>query len=149
MSSKPVTDLPAADPLSGDELIHVVQHGSSRKTTAASIGGGAYHYGSFAVAAIGAGEILMDHVVATPHVLAANFAGCVASVGTPPDGNWIADIQKNGVSIGSLTIHPDGTVTWPAVAAVAVAAGDVIALIAPAIADGSIARLRFTFKGSL
>lgn len=150
MASKKVPDLPPADPLTGAELVHVVQDGSSRHASAAALGQGAYHYGAFAVAAIGASEILMDHCVATPHTLTGDLAGCVASAGVAPAANWVADLQHNGVSIGSLTIHTDGTTLWlTSGGAVAVAAGDVVSLVAPADVDGSIGRVRFTLKGAI
>lgn len=150
MASKKVPDLPPANPLTGAELVHVVQDGSSRHASAAALGGGAYHYGAFAVASIGASEILMDHIVATAHTLTGDLAGCVASAGVHPAANWVCDLQHNGVSIGSLTIHPDGTTLWlTSGGAVAVAAGDVVSVVAPAGVDGSIGRVRFTLKGAI
>jgi hypothetical protein len=153
MASKQIENLPVANPLDGGELVHVVQDGSSRQTTVAAIASGgtaAYHYGSFAVSAIGASEILMDHIVATAHTLQDDFAGCVASVGSAPVADWVANVQLNGASIGSLTVHADGTHTFLTTGgAVAVPAGSVVSVIAPAGADASIARLRFTFKGAI
>jgi hypothetical protein len=150
MSSKQIPQLPPAGPLDGTELVHVVQAGSSRWATAAALFGGAYHYGSFAVAAIGSSEILMDHIVATAHTLSDDFAGCVAGAGVAPAADWVASIQLNGVAIGTLTIHADGTHAFVTTGgSVAVAAGDVVTLIAPAGIDAALARLRFTFKGAI
>jgi hypothetical protein len=102
------------------------------------------------VSSIQPSEILMDHVVAVAHTLPANFAGSVASVGTNPAALWTADVQKNGVSIGSLAISAAGGIAFTTTGgvAVAVAIGDVITIVAPGGADASIARLRFTFKGN-
>lgn len=158
MSSKPVELLPDANPLDGTELVHVVQSGSSRKVAVNQLGGveaGAattyYHYGSFAVTSIGASEVLMDHIAASDHTLGDNFPDNVASCGTLPAADWVADVQLNGASIGSLTIASvDGTATWVSTGgATAVVAGDVVSVIGPASADAAIARLRFTFKGSI
>lgn len=109
-----------------------------------------YKYGSFAVSGITASEVLMDHIVAEAHTLADDFAGCVASVGTNPAATWVADIRKNGASVGSLSISTTGVVTFNTTGTtVALAVGDILTLIAPASVDASIARLRFTFKGSI
>lgn len=153
MASKQIQQLPPADPLTGTELVHVVQNGSSRQASAQALASGgtaAYHYGSFAVSAIASSEILMDHIVASAHTLQAGFAGCVASCGTPPAADWVASILNNGAAIGSLTIHADGSHTFATSGgAVAVAIGDLITVQAPATVDGAIARVRFTLKGTM
>lgn len=165
MASKEIADLTHAEDWTGVE-IHIVRgvvrdgagavtnHGNSRRVTlaefAAQLGslGAGYNYGSFAAAAIGASEILMDHIVVVAHTLADDFAGSRASVGLNPAAAWSADVQKNGVSIGSLAISIAGVVTFNTTAgAVAMAAGDVLTVVAPAGADAAIGRLRFTFKG--
>jgi hypothetical protein len=152
--SKPVELLPDADPLTGAEWVHVVQDGSSRKVPSSSLGGGggAYHYGSFAVDSIGSSEILMDHIVATAHTLSVDFAGCVASVGTPPAAPWTATIFHTpaagaAAEIGTFTIDGAGLVAWSVTAEIPIAAGDVVSVIAPVDVDASIARLRFTLRG--
>lgn len=107
-----------------------------------------YNYGSFAVSGITANEVLMDHIVTTAHTLPDDFAGAQASVGTNPASTWTATIAKNGDAIGSLAISAGGIATFSTIgAAVSVAVGDVISLMAPATVDAAIARLRFTLKG--
>lgn len=110
-----------------------------------------YRYGGFAVGGISAGEVLMDHVVTLAHSLPANFAGSQASVGTNPAATWTGNVYKNGVLIGTLSISTGGVVTWATTGGTAVALipGDVVTLVAPAVSDGSIARLRYTFEGSV
>jgi hypothetical protein len=110
-----------------------------------------YPYGSFAIAAINANEILLDHIVAAAHTLAADFANARVSVGTPPAATWTANVQKNGGNVGTIVIDNTGGVTLATTghAAVVVAAGDVISVVAPASADPNIARLRFTFRGTM
>lgn len=110
-----------------------------------------YHYGSFAPDEIAAGEILMDHDVAKGHRLALDFEGAVASVGTNPAADWIADIQVNDVSVGSLTIETDGTATFAMIGSdpIDVEIRDVVTVIGPAVADTAIERLRFTFQGRI
>lgn len=110
-----------------------------------------YHYGSFAVASILASEILMDHQVASSHTISANFAGCVFAVGTPPAADFVLDVQYDGVSIGTVTIHHDGTWTGATSGGTAknIVANHYVTAVAPIGADASIARLRFTFRGTI
>lgn len=108
-----------------------------------------YNYGSFAVGAITATEVLMDHIVTEAHTLADDFVGCQASVGSNPAALWTASVEKNGVAVGTLAISAAGAVTWNTTGTtVAMAVGDVLTLKAPAGVDAAIARLRFTFRGT-
>lgn len=103
-----------------------------------------------AASAILSSEPLLDHAVVRACSLAANFAGSIVSVGTPPAATWAADVQRNGTSIGTISIATSGVVTLTTVGgtAKALAIGDVVSVIAPAAVDASIARLRGTLKGS-
>lgn len=110
-----------------------------------------YNYGSFAATNITSSEVLMDHIVTQTHTLAANFAGCVASVGVVPTAAWSATIQKNGAAVGALNVSTAGVCTFTTIggATVAMAAGDVLTLLAPVGTDATIGRLRFSFKGTI
>lgn len=110
-----------------------------------------YRYGGFAASNITASEVLVDHIVTQAHTLAANFAVSRASVGTNPTATWVGNIYKNGVLIGTLTVSTGGVVTLATVGGLSVSlvAGDVVTLIAPASTDATIARLRYTFEGTI
>lgn len=110
-----------------------------------------YRYGGFAVGTITASEVLMDHVVTVAHTLPAAFANSKASVGSNPASSWVGDVQRNGASIGSITISTGGVATLATVGGTskAIAVGDVLTVIAPASVDATIARLRFTFEGTI
>lgn len=110
-----------------------------------------YSFGAFAPASIQASEILMDHIVAVDCTLAANFANLQASVGTPPAATWTADVQKNGASIGSIAIANTGVVTKSTVGGTAkpLVTGDVVTVVGDAVVQAAMARLRFTFRGTI
>jgi hypothetical protein len=110
-----------------------------------------YNYGGFAVQNILASEIVMDHIATVAHTLQANLVGCRVSVGTNPAATFALDVQKNGASIGTISIANTGVVTLTTVGgtAKAIVAGDVVTIIAPAGVDASIARLRFTLRGTI
>lgn len=111
-------------------------------------GGMSYRYGGFAADNILDGEILLDHVVTRAHILPDNFAGCKASIGDFPASMWTGVIQKNGATIGTLSITAAGLITWNTIGlSVTLAIGDVITLIAPGEAVPGLTRLRYTFEG--
>lgn len=103
-----------------------------------------------AVASILANEILTDHAVVRACAIAANFAGSVCSVGTNPAASFVLTVTKNGAAAGTITISTAGVVTFASTggAPIALAVGDVVTVTGPAVADASIARLRYTLKGN-
>lgn len=150
MASEPLELLPPAGPIQPGDMLYVVQNGSSRRTTVTELGvggAGGYSYGSFAVSDIGASEILIDHIVRKAHTIADNFASFKVDAGVAPAADWVAEIQHNNAPIGTVTIDTLGAVTFSATAAIPVAVGAVMTLIAPAVADATIGRLRATFGG--
>lgn len=146
-------------PLDGGELLAGFQDGRQIAIPVATILRGIdpapdtitgyYRFGGFAVGDVASKEILLDHVAAAPHVLAADFAGCVASVGTPPATFWSAELAVNGQAIGALTIGSDGTSRFVNSfdRRYSIAVGDIVTVIAPEVVDPTIARLRFTLSG--
>lgn len=113
-------------------------------------GASAYRYGGFAAGAILASEVLMDHVATDAHVLSDDFVGSAFSVGTAPAAAWVGSVRINGVEVGTLSVATTGVITAATAGAAAnVAVGDVVSLIGPAVADETIARLRWTFKGAI
>lgn len=109
----------------------------------------AYRFGTFAVQGIQAGEILMDHDVATVCTIGAAFAGCVASCTIPPLVQWVATISRNDSVVGTLTISTDGIATFSASAPIYLAKGDTMSLTAPDEPDEEIGRVRVTFVAEL
>ena len=155
-----IADYPAPSrTLDGGELLPLFQDGRQVAISVYHLLNGAlpspalaighYRYGGFAVGDILAGEVLLDHIVAAGHSLASDFAGCVASVGTPPASFWAAALTVNGQAAGALTVGTDGTSRFvnPWDRPVSVAVGDVVTITAPDAPDPTIARLRFTLSG--
>lgn len=70
-------------------------------------------------------------------------------VGTnPTDGTADIDVQKNGSSVGTLSITTAGAASWSLSADIELAAGDRIAIVAPSPADSTLAELIVAFKGT-
>lgn len=111
---------------------------------------GAYNFGGFAASGILASEILVDHLITRATSLAANLAGTRVSVGTNPTASWVGIVAKNGSQVGTVTISTLGvaTLATTAGAVVSLVAGDLVTFTAPAVADATIARLRYTFLGT-
>lgn len=106
-----------------------------------------YRFGSFFTTEPGADEVLMMHVATDAFNLPDELVGTVLSIGTNPTGDVDFDLQLNGASVGTVTVDNAGAVTLlTAGGAVAVDAGDLLTLIAPADSLG-IADVAFTFRG--
>jgi hypothetical protein len=109
-----------------------------------------YAAGGFALTNILSNEVLLDHPVIRAFTIAANFAGSYASVGTNPAATFILTVLKNGSSIGTITISTSGVATFATVSGLAYSfvPGDLLTVQAPSTVDASVARVRFTLKGT-
>lgn len=86
--------------------------------------------------------------VARAITIPANFAGSYFTATANATASTVFDIQKNGSSIGSVTIGAGGTTpTFATTSGVAqsLAAGDVFAVVAPATPDATLANPAITF----
>lgn len=82
---------------------------------------------------------------------AANFAGSYFTATANATGSTVFDVQKNGVSVGTVTIGAGSTTATFASsggAAQAFAAGDVLTILGPATADATLADPAFTLAGT-
>lgn len=81
----------------------------------------------------------------------ANFAGSYFKASANATATTVFDVQKNGSSIGSVSIAAGGTTatfTTSGGAAQSFAAGDLLAVIAPGTADATLADPGFCFVGT-
>jgi hypothetical protein len=82
---------------------------------------------------------------------AADFAGSYFTATANATASTVFDVQKNGSSIGSVTIGAGGTTatfTTSGGTSKAFVAGDVLALYGPATADATLADASFSFAGT-
>lgn len=96
-----------------------------------------------------ASEVLLLHVFAEAVTLADDFGGAQARIGTNPTASFVLDVQKNGSSVGSITVATDGSVTFATTGgAVSFAIDDLISVVGPGTIDATIANCAFTFLGT-
>lgn len=81
--------------------------------------------------------------IAVPINIAALFAGSQSSVGTNPTAAAAFNVLVNGSSVGTATVSTAGAVTWTG-SALAVTAGQVLEMQAPATQDSTLADVAFT-----
>lgn len=119
------------------------------KIKAFVLASGRYPIGWFFTTAPTASEVLLLHVFTKDVTFAANFAGSFGSCGTNPAAQFDIDVQKNGASVGTVSISAAGAVTFTSSggAAVDFVAGDVMRLVAPAGVD-TAASVAATFEGT-
>jgi len=114
-----------------------------------AIGAGTYRIGFFFTTALSSSEVVLLHTVDTAMTLADDFAGSVGDVGTNPAATFTMDVQKNGVSIGSIAISTGGVFTFATTGgAAAFDVGDQLKVVGPAVV-GTAANVSVTFKGQL
>lgn len=112
-----------------------------------------YRIGFFFTTPPTSSEVLALHVATDAFTFPANFASpdSKGAVGTNPAGSFVLDVQKNGVSIGTITISTGGAFTFATASGTSksIAAGDVIKVVAPGSADASIANVAITLRGTV
>jgi hypothetical protein len=97
-----------------------------------------------------ASEVMLLYTACESILLADDFAGSAGNVGTNPTASFALNVQKNGASVGTITISTGGGFTFvTSGTTVSLAAGDQIKIVAPATPDATIANVSITLKGSL
>jgi hypothetical protein len=94
-------------------------------------------------------EATLLHLVALrASTLPAGLTGTQGYTGTAPTAQADLEIQKNGVSIGTVTFAASGnTATFTFASEVSFTAGHRLAVMAPGSQDASLADLSITFLG--
>lgn len=103
----------------------------------------------FFTTAPSASEVLVLFVSEQVFTFPANFVGSQAKGVTNPAATFALDVQKNGASVGTVSISTGGVVTMTTSggSAVIISVGDLMKFVAPIAPDASIANWAFTFKG--
>jgi hypothetical protein len=99
----------------------------------------------------GASAIVLRVPIARAVTLPANFSGSYFSASANATGSTVFDVQKNGSSIGTVTIGAGGTTATFATsggASASFAAGDVLSVIAPATPDTTLSNPGFVLAGA-
>ena len=95
-------------------------------------------------------QVIGEFYFARDAIIADNFAGSYARIGTNPTATWVLDIAKNGVDVGDLSIGTTGTTTFTTDATtISMAAGDRLTITAPASVDATAADLTLTIAAEL
>ena len=125
---------------------------ASPATARVNLGVSDYRVGFFFTTAPSGSEVLALHVATSAFTFPANFASPTSkgAVGTNPAASFAMDVQKNGSTIGTITISTGGVFTFATASGTAksVAVGDVIKIVAPATPDASIANAAITLVGT-
>lgn len=95
-------------------------------------------------------EVLLLYTASENITFADDFGGSVGDVGVNPTSSFVLDVQKNGASVGSVTIATGGGFTFSTTGgAVSLVAGDQLKIVAPASADATVANVSITLMGAI
>lgn len=93
--------------------------------------------------------VLIRHPVTEAVTFPASMTGSYGVAGTAATAQTDFDLQKNGVSFGTLRFAAAGTsATFIAASSTSFAAGDILTVVAPASQDATLAGLGFSLKGT-
>lgn len=95
-------------------------------------------------------ETLLLYTAVESFSFANNFGGSQGTVGTNPTSSFVLTIQKNGSNVGTATISTGGSVTFNSNnVSVSMTSGDRLKVVAPGVADATVADVSITLKGSI
>jgi len=109
-----------------------------------------YTFAAFFTSVPTASEVLLIHCAGDAFTIPANFASALQSyIGTNPTATFALTLTQNGTTIGTLSVSTSGVVTATTASGTskAIAAGDVLKLIAPGTPDTTAANMAFTIIG--
>lgn len=98
-----------------------------------------------------ASAIVAQIVAARPLLFPGNLAGSAGYGKTSATASTVFDVKKNGSSVGSITFAASGTVPTfltTSGAAISLASGDRLEVVAPATPDATLANISFTLAGN-
>jgi hypothetical protein len=97
-----------------------------------------------------ASQVDIRFSVGRAFVLPANLAGSIVNAGVVATAIAVWNIQKNGVTVATITFAAgSATGTFSVQAAVTFAVGDKFRIVAPAVADATLADIDFTLLATL
>lgn len=97
-----------------------------------------------------ASEVLCLYPILESTTLPDNFSGSVGVVLTNPTSSFVIDVQKNGVSVGSITISTGGVFTFNTTGTtVSLVSSDYLTFVAPATPDATIKNFGVTMTGEI
>ena len=98
-----------------------------------------------------ASAIVAQVVAARPLFFPGNLSGSEGYGKTAATASTVFDVKKNGSSVGSITFAASGTVPTfltTSGAAISLASGDRLEVVAPATPDATLANISFTLAGN-
>lgn len=93
-------------------------------------------------------EILLFHTFVETVTFAQNFVGSAGSVESVPTSQYVIELQKNGVAVGSVTIDATGTFTFQSSSELTFNSGDTLKFVAPSAPDATIANASLSLLGT-
>lgn len=110
---------------------------------------GNYDLGFFIADTMTDAEIVARLVAVRPFTIPASATGSQAKAESASTGNVTFDLQKNGVSFGTVRFNVSDTASFTVASATSFAVGDVLKIVAPATADATLADVAINLRAQL
>lgn len=96
-----------------------------------------------------ASQVILRYLTAEAWTLPANMTGSRIDVGTAPTATATLDVQRNGVSVGSIGITTGLSYSFSTTSGTSkvFAAGDILSVVAPSSPDATLAKIALTLTG--
>jgi hypothetical protein len=95
-----------------------------------------------------ASQVLFDVEMEGDESFLAAFSGSLGSCAVAPTGSVVLNIQKNGVTVGSMNIAAGATTaTFTLASPLTFSSGDRFRMLAPSSVDATLSGIRYTFVG--
>lgn len=124
----------------------------SSATTALTNLGLYYRFGFFFTTTPTSSEVLCLHVAPVAFTIPANFSSpnSVGNCATSPTSSFAIDVQRNGSTIGTITIGTGGSFTFATSSGTSksITVGDVLKFVAPSSADATCANVAISIQGA-
>lgn len=107
-----------------------------------------FDLGTFIAGSPTSSEVVLQYVASRPLTFPAGLTGSQGFAATAPAAQTVFAVARNGVGVGTITFAAEGnTASFVAAAAIDLAPGDRITVIAPEIADAMLADVSLTLQG--
>ncbi len=152
MANEKISQLTPGAPAQATDLLIIARAGTSLSLkvsdVAAQPGSIPFDLGFYFEGTLTNAEAVARYVFNRSVSFVANLTGSHASADTASTGTVSFTLKQNGSSVGTVTFTASATGTFTFASPITFASGDVLQIVAPATADGTLANVAINLAGT-